>query len=125
MNVGISQSKNALGGGCLVLGLFLTWHFLRTWRAEKSKERKNELRLVGVLLFMIAYLLRKSHDATATLCMLIAMTVMVVVGRRWVNKKLIGAYVFAAVAALLVGQLTFGIFERVAELVGHESTANG
>ena len=125
VNVGIAQSKNALGGGCLVLGLFLTWHFLRTWRAEKSKARKNELRLVGVLLFMIAYLLRKSHDATAMLCMLIAMTVMVVVGRRWVNKKLIGAYVFAAVAALLVGELAFGIFESVAQIVGHESTAMG
>ena len=125
MNVGISQSKNALGGGCLVLGLFFIWHFLRTWRAEKSKARRNELRLVGVLLFMIAYLLRKSHDATATLCLLIAMTVMVVVGRRWVNKKLIGTYVLAAVAGLLVAELTFGIFERVAELVGHESTAMG
>jgi exopolysaccharide production protein ExoQ len=125
INVGIAQSKNALGGGCLVLGLFLTWHFLRTWRAEKSKERKNELRLVGVLLFMIAYLLRKSHDATAMLCILIAITVMVVVGRHWVNKKLIGAYVLAAMAALLVAQLAFGIFERVADLVGHQSTAMG
>ena len=72
VNVGIAQSKNHLGGGCMVLGLFLFWHFLSVWRADKSKARRDELRLVGLLLVMIGYLLRKSHDATATLCLLIA-----------------------------------------------------
>ena len=125
VNVGIAQSKNALGGGCMVLGLFFIWHFLRTWRAEKSKARRNELRFLSVLLVMIAWLLRKSHDATATLCLLIAVTVIVMVGHRWVNKKLIGAYVVVAVAGLVVAELAFGIFERVAELVGHQATLMG
>jgi exopolysaccharide production protein ExoQ len=74
---------------------------------------------------MIAYLLRKSHDATATLCLLIAIGVIFIVGRRWVNKKLIGTYVLIALGGLVVAELAFGIFERVAELSGHESTLLG
>jgi exopolysaccharide production protein ExoQ len=125
MNVGISQSKNTLGCVCLVLGFFFIWLFLKTWRTEKSKARRDELRLLGVLLVMTLYLLRKSHDATATLCLLIAVTVIFIVGRRWVNKKLIGTYVLTALAGLVAAELAFGIFERVAELSGHESTLMG
>jgi len=125
VNVGISQSKNTLGCVCLVLGLFFIWHFVRTWRTDKSKARRNELRLVGLLLLMIAYLLRKSHDATATLCLLIAIAVMFVTGRRWLNKKLIGTYVIIGLTGLVVAELAFGIFERVGDLSGHESTLSG
>ena len=125
LNVGITQSKNMLGCGCLLLGFFFVWCFLRTWRAEKSRARRNELRLLGVLLFMVAYLLRKSHDATATLCLIMAIAVMLVVGRRWVNKKLIGTYALVALAGLTVGELGFGIFERVGEFTGHLSTLEG
>jgi exopolysaccharide production protein ExoQ len=125
VNVGITQSKNMLGSGCLVLGFFFIWCFIRTWRTEKSKARRGELRLLGVLLAMIAYLFRKSHDATATLCLLIALAVMLFVGRRWVNKKLIGTYVLMALGGLVVAELAFGIFERVADLSGHESTLMG
>ena len=125
VNVGITQSKNMLGGSCLVLGFFFIWHFVRTWRTDKSKARRDELRLVGVLLFMIAYLLRKSHDATATICLLIAIMVMFVLGRRWLNKKLIGTYVLIGLTALVVAELAFGIFERVGELSGHEANLMG
>jgi exopolysaccharide production protein ExoQ len=125
VNVGISQSKNALGCVCLVLGFFFIWHFARTWRAEKSKARKDELRLLGALLVMIGYLLRKSHDATATLCFLIAIALIFVTGRQWLNKKLIGTYALAALVSLVVAELAFGIFERIGDLTGHLSTLMG
>jgi exopolysaccharide production protein ExoQ len=125
LNVGIAQSKNQLGAICLVLGLFLIWQFLRTWRSEKSRARRRELRFLGVLLFMIAYLLQKSHDATATLCLLIAIAVIVIVGRRWVNTKLIGTYVLVVVASLVLAEFAFGIFKGVADLAGHQSTIMG
>jgi exopolysaccharide production protein ExoQ len=125
VNVGITQSKNAMGGMCMVLGLFFVWYFMKTWRTEKSKARRDELRLVGVLLLMIAYCLRKSHDATATICLMIAITVIFVTGRRWVNKKLIGTYALLALTGLVVAELTFGIFIRMGDLTGHESTLMG
>jgi O-antigen ligase len=74
---------------------------------------------------MIAYLLRKSHDATATLCLLIAIVLIFVAGRRWINKKLIGTYVLAAVAGLVVAEFAFGIFEQVGDLTGHQATLMG
>ncbi len=125
VNCGIAQSKNGLGGVCMVLGFFFVWYFVKTWGAEKSKARRDELRLVGVLLVMIAWLLRKSHAATATICLLIAIAVIFVTGRPWVNKKLIGTYVLVALAGLGVAELAFGTFERVGELTGHESTLMG
>ncbi len=125
VNVGITQSKNMLGCVCLVLGFFFVWYFLKTWRAEKSKARRDELRLLCGLLVMIAWLLRKSHDATATLCLVIAIAVTFVVGRRWVNKKLIGTYVLVALVGLVAAELAFGLFERVAEFMGHQSTIIG
>jgi exopolysaccharide production protein ExoQ len=125
VNVGISQSKNTLGCVCMLLGLFFVWLFVKTWRIEKSRARRDELRLLGLLLFMDAYLLRKSHDATATLCLAIAIAIIFVVGRRWMNKRIIGIYAFAALAGLVVAELAFGIFERIGELSGHESTLMG
>jgi exopolysaccharide production protein ExoQ len=125
VNVGISQSKNTLGCVCLILGVFFVWFFVKTWRTEKSRARRDELRLLAGLLLMDAYLLRKSHDATATLCFAMALAVIFLTGRRWLNKKLIGLYVFAVLVALGVAELTFGIFERMGDVTGHESTLMG
>lgn len=125
INVGIAQSKNHLGGGCMVLGLFLYWHFLRVWRADKSKARRDELRLVGLLLVMIGWLLHKSHDATATLCLLIGIGIIFLTGRRWINKEFIGTYVLIALVVLLICEFEFGILDRVGHLTGHLATLLG
>jgi O-antigen ligase len=125
VNTGIAQSKNTLGCGCMVLGLFFAWLFMKVWGTEKSRARRDELRLLGLLLLMDAYLLRKSHDATATLCLVMAIAVIFLTGRRWLNKKLIGIYVATALVGLLVAEFAFGLFERIGELTGHESTLMG
>jgi exopolysaccharide production protein ExoQ len=125
INVGIAQSKNHLGGGCMVLGLFLYWHFLRVWRADKSKARRDELRLVGLLLVMIGWLLHKSHDATATLCLLIGIGLIFLTGRRWIAKEFIGTYVLIALVGLLICEFEFGILDRVGHLTGHLATLLG
>jgi exopolysaccharide production protein ExoQ len=124
-NAGVCQNKNSLGCGCLIFGLFFFWQFLKTWRSPRTISRRNELRLLGGLLVMIAYLLRKAHDATATLCLLLAVAVILVMERRWVNKKLIGTYAILAIIALAAAQLTFGIFQRVVDLTGHNTTIAG
>jgi exopolysaccharide production protein ExoQ len=125
INCGITQSKNQLGAVCMLLGLFFFWWLLQIWRAPKSKDRRNELYLIGGLLVMIGWLFWKAHSATSALSLLIAVTVILLLGRRWVNKKLIGTYVILAVVVLVVAELTFGIFERVVDLTGHEATLIG
>jgi len=122
INCGIAQAKNQLGAIWMVLGLFFFWHLLQTWRAPKGKQRRHELYLIGFLLFMVGWLAKHTHSATSTLTLLTAMAIILILGRRWVNKRLIGTYVVLAVILLLLAELTFGIFEHIVELTGHEAT---
>jgi O-antigen ligase len=125
MNNGVAMNKNLLGCVCLILGFFFFWHLLITWRRPRDAARRNELRLIGGFLFMIGWLFWKAHSATSFLSLVIAILVVLVLGRRWVNKKLIGTYVLLAVIGLAVAELTFGIFERIVDLTGHEATIIG
>jgi exopolysaccharide production protein ExoQ len=125
INCGIAQGKNSLGAIWMLLGLFFFWYLLQTWRTPKGKQRRHELYLIGFLLFMVVWLARQTHSATSTLSLLIAMAIILILGRRWVNKRLIGTYVVLAVIVLVLAELTFGIFERIVDLTGHESTLMG
>ncbi len=124
-NFGVAHGKNQLGALCLVLGFFLFWHWLNIWRAEKGKARRNELLLSGGLLFMIGWLFAKAHSATSFLSLLIGVVVVLLAGRQWVNKKLIGTYVLLAVVAFVAADLAFGVFERLVVLTGHGATLMG
>jgi O-antigen ligase len=48
-----------------------------------------------------------------------------VLQRPWVNKKLIGTYALLALVVLVVAELAFGVFDRVADLTGHQATIMG
>ena len=124
-NRGVNISKNGLGAGCMIFGFFFFWHLLKTWKTERGVMRRNELLLTGGFLLMIAYLLRKSHCATASLGLLIAIVLTILLGRRWVNKRQILAYGASVVVILIVGQLTFGIFDEIVNLTGHDATIAG
>jgi exopolysaccharide production protein ExoQ len=125
MNCGISSGKNALGGICMVLGLVFLWHLLHVLRAQRSAARRNELYLMGGLLLMIAYLLWKAHSATSWTGLLLSVIIMVILGLRAVNKKVIGAYAVAGIVILVIAQLTFDIYGKVVDVSGHETTIEG
>ena len=125
LNCGITQGKNGLGAVCMLLGLFFFWYLLQIWHTPKSEQRRRELYLLGFLLSMVVYLARLANSATTTLSLLIAMAIIVMLGRRWVNKQLIGTYVVLAVIVLALAELTFGIFEHIVNLTGHEGTLMG
>jgi exopolysaccharide production protein ExoQ len=124
-NCGVAHGKNQLGALCLIFGFFLFWNWLKTWRAEKGKSRRDELVLTGGLLFMIGWLFSKAHSATSYISFLIAVAIVLLVGRQWVSKKLIGTYVLVTVVAVAVADLLFGIFEHVVALTGHGATLMG
>ena len=124
-NGGITVGKNALGGACLVLGLVFVWHLLQVLRTEKCTSRRNELRLITVLLLMVGWCLWKSHSATSWISLIVALLVMVLLGLRTVNMRLIGAYALAAAVMLVIAQLTFDIYGKIVTVSGHESTIEG
>jgi O-antigen ligase len=122
---GISVGKNSLGVDCLILGFFFFWHLLQTWRIERNTQRRNELWLIVGFLIGILYLLRLSHSATSTICLLIAILIVVFVGIRPTIKKFIGTYMLAALVLLVAAELTFGISGRLSESLGRGSTLTG
>jgi exopolysaccharide production protein ExoQ len=124
-SMGVNVSKNGMGCVCMILGFFFFWQLLQTWRSPRGVARRNELLLIGAFLLMISYLFRKLHTATAVLSLLIGIVVMVVVGRRFVNRRLIGTYVIVGVLLLLVGELTFGLTGHIVELTQHGATLAG
>jgi len=74
---------------------------------------------------MIWWLLSKSDSSTSLMSLLLGMVIVLFLGRRSVNKRLVSAYVLLAIGALLVGEFTFGIFDRVVNLTGHNTTLAG
>jgi len=122
---GISVGKNSLGVDCLILGFFFFWHLLQTWRIERNTQRRNALWLIVGFLIGILYLLRLSHSATSTICLLIAILIVVFVGIRPTIKKFIGTYMLAALVLLVAAELTFGISGRLSESLGRGSTLTG
>lgn len=124
-NCGVASGKNALGCACLILGFVFLPHLLQVLRTEKSKSRRNELRLTVGLLLLIGYCLVKAHSATSWIALLIGLLTMALVGLRVVNKRLIGMYALAGVLTLVIAQLAFDIYGRVVSLSGHDSTIEG
>jgi len=122
---GISVGKNGLGTDCLILGFFFFWHLLQTWRTERNTQRRNELRLIAGFLIGILYLLRLSHSATSTICLLVAILIVVFVGIRPTIKNFIGTYMLAGLVLLIAAELEFGISERLSESLGRGSTLTG
>src|SRR5437763_1774906 len=124
-NCGITGGKNILGIMSCLLGLFFLWHLFQVWRAEKSRARWRELQLVLGLLLLTAYCLLKSHSATSDISLIVGTMIMVFLGLRFVNKRLITAYAVTVVLILLMAQLTFDIYGKIVDLSGHESTLEG
>jgi exopolysaccharide production protein ExoQ len=124
-NTGINNTKNGMGCVCMILGFFFFWQLLQAWRSPRSVARRNELLLIGAFLLMISYLFQKLHTATAFLSLLIGIVIMVVVGMRFVNKRLIGTYVIFGVFLLVVGELAFGLIGHLVGLTQHEATLAG
>jgi exopolysaccharide production protein ExoQ len=125
MRIGITTGKNQLGADCLIVGFFFFWYLLRVWRAERSRWRRNELCLIAGFLVMIAWLLLEAHSTTAIICFFVGITLMVLLGTRWIKKDFIGTYLLAALTLIVAAELVFGISGSFSEAMGKSSTFSG
>jgi O-antigen ligase len=121
-NHGITIGKNGLGIVSCIFALVFVWHLLRVLRTEKSSSRRNEIRLIIVLLLMTGWCLGKAHSATSWMALIVAGVVMMILGFRTLNLRLIGAYAGAAVVALVIAQFTFDVYGKVVDITGHKAT---
>jgi O-antigen ligase len=121
-NHGITIGKNGLGIISCTFALVFGWHLLRVLRTEKSSSRRNEIRLLVVLLLMAGYCLGKAHSATSWMALIAAALIMTFLGFRTLNLRLIGAYAGAAAVALVVAQVTFDVYGKIVDISGHKAT---
>jgi exopolysaccharide production protein ExoQ len=124
-NQGITLGKNSLGAVCVILGFFFFWHLLQIWRTERNTQRRNELRLIAGFLIGILYLLRLAHSATSSICLLVAILIVVFVSIRPTIKNFIGTYTLAALVLFVAAELAFGISGRLSESLGRGSNLTG
>jgi exopolysaccharide production protein ExoQ len=124
LNTGVSIGKNGLGEDCLILSFFFFWHLLQTWRTERNIERRNELRLIAGFLIGIWWLFSKAHSATATICLFVAILIVVFVGIRSI-KNFIGTYLLAVLVIFAALELTFGVSGDISETLGRGSGLSG
>jgi exopolysaccharide production protein ExoQ len=122
---GITTNKNLLGADCLILGYFFFWYLLQTWPLQRSTLRRNELRLIVGFLIGIWWLFSKAHSATSFTCLVIGILVVVFVGIRFINKRLIGTYMLAALVLLAAAEVVFGISGHMSESLGRGSELSG
>ena len=125
MCVGITTGKNELGADCLIFGFFFFWYLLQIWRTERSKRRRNEIRLIVAFLLMIGWLLWKSHSATSMICFLVGITVVVILGMRWINKNVVGTYMLAGLGLIVAAELGIGLSGHVSEALARGSSMSG
>ncbi len=124
-NCGVAAGANALAGTCMLLALFFLWYGLQLLQTDKTRWRRNEIRLVVFLLWMTGYCLVKAGSANADLSLVIGIGTMVFISLRSVNKKQIGAYALAAIIAFVVAQMTFDVYGIIVGLTGHQTTIEG
>src|SRR6266480_7605616 len=124
-NNGIAIGKNLLGADCLILGFFFFWHWLQTWRTERNRRRRNELRLRAGFLIGIWWLFSQAHSATSVTCLLVGSLVVVFVGSRFINKNFIGTYMVVALVLVAGAEMAFGISGRMSENLGRGSELSG
>jgi O-antigen ligase len=122
MNTGITDNKNALGYDCLILGFFFCWHLLQTWRTERGTARRNELLLTVGFLIAIWWLFSMAQSSTSLVSLLLGLAIMVALGLRLVNRRLIGTYIVVGIVICVLAEATFGISGRVIELLGKSPT---
>lgn len=120
-NTGITTDKNLLGINCLILGYVLIWQLIKTLQLPKSKERRDELALCGVLLWMNFWLFFISDSKTPLVALLLGCAVLYFVGLRWVNRRMIGFYFVASALVAVVAQTVFGVYEIALGLLGREA----
>jgi O-antigen ligase len=121
-SIGVTGNKNLLGCDCLVLGLFFFWHWLQTWRSPRDKTRRNELLLTAGLIYMVWWLLSAADSSTSFMSLLLGALTMLLLGARFINRKIIGTYIVITVLAIVAVESTFSVYDYMLTFLHRDST---
>jgi exopolysaccharide production protein ExoQ len=120
--IGVTDNKNTLGHVCMILGLFLFWNTLLAFHRENPRARRGELFWSAVFLGMTCWLLLIARSSTSLACTIVGVLTIVLLRLRLVNKRAIGMYVLIGILALVAGEMVFGIYRNMVQLLGRNLT---
>jgi O-antigen ligase len=119
---GIALDKNMMGSVCFILGLFYFWYFLQVLRRERTIERRNELFHCLFFLGLFGWLLYTVHSSTSTVSLLVGILVMLFLGLRLVDPRLIGTYMIIGCVGFTLANYFFGLIDGMIDLLGKDPT---
>lgn len=119
---GVTFNKNTLGLDCFIFGAVFFWYFLKVWRMEKGRQRRNELVVLIFFLGLIGWLFRLAQSTTSTVSFLILVALLLFLSPRWVNPRYITFYFLVAIVMGIVAEGVFGIYTNVLHLLGKDPT---
>ena len=70
----------------------------------------------------IWWLLSMAHSSTSLVSLFIGLVIVVILGRQFVDKQLIGTYLIIAVIVFVVAESAFGIYSSAIQLLGKDPT---
>jgi len=124
--VGVATQKNGLGETCLILGIGLLWLIRTVYKDREAPNRRNRLKVYGIVFGMVGWLLWQCNSTTSTTSLVMAGGVMLLsarpVFRQWPTR------VHVLVVALLGISLYAVFFQSSGTLVknlGKDPTLSG
>jgi exopolysaccharide production protein ExoQ len=123
--IGVTDNKNTLGHVCMILGLFFFWNTLLAMRREHPRARRGELFWSLIFLAMTCWLLWTANSSTSKASMLVGILTIFLLGLQLVNKRFIGTYLLIGILALVTGEMVFGLYHNVVQLLGRDLTFTG
>lgn len=124
--VGVAAQKNGLGGTCLVLGIGLLWLIRAAYKDREAPNRRNRLKVYGIVFGMVAWLLWQCNSTTSITSLVIAGGVMLLSTRPVFRQR--PTLVHVLVVALLGISLYAVFFQSSGTLVknlGKDPTLSG
>ena len=121
---GIAKHKNGLGAIMAISGIFLVWELVEMRTAERSR---TDMAVRSVLLAMVVWLLIKAHSATALVCMVLGIAVLLCIQVPLFRRQArhLGTYSLAIVLLIYVLVSYPIITDTFFKLVGREPTFTG
>lgn len=124
--MGVTTSKNELGGICLLFGLASVWRFGQVFLDKEAPRRTGMLIAHVVVVAMAIWLFWKANTMTAVACFLMASVLVIATSRGRLARK--GWPVHLLVAGMLLASISalfLGVGSGVLGAMGRDSTLTG
>lgn len=123
---GVAMGKNELGIICLIFGIFAVWRILHIRNERQRARSRAPLTAMLILLVMISWLFWMANSMTSLACFITSSILVLAAGLRLSLRKrwLIHATI-AAMLAVIVSTLFFGMGSEIVETMGRSPTLTG